>query len=86
MKFVVLALQDQKVLKFPSPPLSKFQGCDFKFISTTDPASKNGSFIAPMMINPDMHVRQCTYSFLAADNERVEIEFDQFDLDGTPPE
>ena len=60
--------------------------CDMRFVSTTNVASKNGTFKAPVFLNPEEHVRQCTFSFTALENERVMIEFDDFDLDGTPPE
>ncbi|XP_071744912.1 LOW QUALITY PROTEIN: cubilin [Lepeophtheirus salmonis] len=62
------------------------QGCDIKVVSTSSPGSKNGTFRAPNFLNPEEHVTQCTYTFQAAENERVEIEFDEFDLDGTPPD
>ncbi|XP_059082755.1 cubilin-like isoform X2 [Tigriopus californicus] len=61
-------------------------GCDLKFVSTSSPMSKNGTFKAPIILNLEGHVRQCTFSFLALENERVMIEFEEFDLDGTPPE
>lgn len=32
------------------------------------------------------HVTQCTYTFLALEDERIKLEFEDFDLDGTPPE
>lgn len=60
--------------------------CDLKFMSTSNAESKNGSFHAPVFLNPLEHVRQCTYTFLAQNHERVRLEFDEFELDGTPPE
>ncbi|QQP50914.1 Uncharacterized protein FKW44_012074, partial [Caligus rogercresseyi] len=51
--------------------------CDIKVVSSSSPAPKT---------EPSEHVTQCTYTFTALENERVEIEFDEFDLDGTPPE
>ena len=56
------------------------------FTSTSSSSSKEGSFRAPIFLNPDEHVLQCTYNFVALEGERVMIEFEQFDLDGTPPE
>ncbi len=61
-------------------------GCDQSFMSTSAPSSKDGSFRAPIFLNPDEHVLQCTYSFVALEGERVQLEFDEFDLQGTPPE
>ena len=39
--------------------------CDQNFISTTNIKSKNGTFLAPTFLNPEGHVRQCTYNFRA---------------------
>ncbi len=61
-------------------------GCDQSFVSTSSPSSKTGSFHSPAFLNPEEHVLQCTYSFVALENERVQLEFDEFDLQGTPPE
>ena len=62
-------------------------GCDVHFESKgIGVALQNGTFLAPTFLNPDMHVWQCTYSFTAKSNERVMIEFEEFDLNGTPPE
>jgi hypothetical protein len=66
------------------PPF--LSACDQKFVSTTNPATKNGTFKAPIFLNPDQHVAQCTYTFLALEDERVRLEFEDFELDGTPPE
>eukprot|EP00090_Calanus_glacialis_P014380 TRINITY_DN23170_c0_g1_i1.p1 TRINITY_DN23170_c0_g1~~TRINITY_DN23170_c0_g1_i1.p1 ORF type:complete len:870 (-),score=100.53 TRINITY_DN23170_c0_g1_i1:1263-3872(-) len=60
--------------------------CDQNFISTTNIKSKNGSFHAPTFLNPEGHVRQCTFNFRALPNERVQIHFEEFNLQGTPPE
>jgi hypothetical protein len=37
--------------------------CDQNFISTSSLNSKNGTFSAPIFLNPEGHVRQCTYNF-----------------------
>ncbi len=63
-----------------------FSACDVKFTSTSDLATKNGTFTAPSFLNPQKHVQQCTYTFVGLGNERVQIEFDDFDVQGTPPE
>ena len=79
--------------------------CDQNFQSTTNIKSKNGTFSAPIFLNPEGHVRQCTYNFRALpgtvhilykifnwnklkyfSGERVQIVFEQFNLEGTPPE
>ena len=48
-----------------------FSGCDVTFTSTSNALSKNGTFHAPTFLNPEEHVIQCTYSFMALENERV---------------
>jgi len=60
--------------------------CDQDFISTTNIKSKNGTFSAPVFLNPEGHVRQCTYNFRALPGERVQVVFEKFSLEGTPPE
>ena len=60
--------------------------CDQNFISTSNSGSKNGSFKAPVFLNPERTIRQCRYTFEALEGERVKIEFDDFELEGTPPE
>ena len=57
-----------------------------RFMSTSAQLSKNGTFRAPEFLNAEGHVRQCTFSFVALEGERVLLEFDEFELDGTPPE
>ena len=63
-----------------------FLACDQNFISTTNIKSKNGSFHAPTFLNPEGHVRQCTFNFRALPHERVQIHFEEFNLQGKPPE
>ena len=63
-----------------------FAACDQSFTSTSDFGSKNGTFIAPTFLNPQQHVQQCTFSFVGLPSERVVLEFEEFDLQGTPPE
>ena len=78
-----------------------FLACDQNFISTTNIKSKNGTFLAPNFLNPEGHVRQCTYNFRALPGnnhwifyfyfqiltgERVQVMFEEFSLEGTPPE
>jgi len=60
--------------------------CNQNFISTSSLNSKNGTFSAPIFLNPEGHVRQCTYNFRGLPNERVMIQFEEFSLQGTPPE
>ena len=60
--------------------------CDQRLVSTSSPSSKNGTFHAPVFLNPDKVIQQCTFTFEALANERVKLEFEDFDLDGTPPE
>jgi len=60
--------------------------CDRSFVSTISPKSKNGTFTAPVFLNPEGHVCQCTFTFRALPNERVQIHFEEFNLQGTPPE
>lgn len=59
--------------------------CDRMFISSPDGA-RNGSFAAPIIRNPEKFYHQCIYTFIAAENERVQIRFDNFSLRGSPPE
>lgn len=60
--------------------------CDRMYISNPD-GPKNGTFSAPLFkkIQED-HSRQCVYTFIAAENERVRIQFTEFDLRGQLPE
>jgi len=60
--------------------------CDQTFTSSSELLSKNGSFIAPTFLNPAQHVMQCTFTFIGQENERVSLDFDDFGLQGTPPE
>jgi hypothetical protein len=39
-----------------------------------------------VFLNPEGHVCQCTFAFQALPNERVQIHFEEFNLQGTPPE
>ncbi|XP_076304820.1 suppressor of lurcher protein 1-like isoform X2 [Tachypleus tridentatus] len=59
--------------------------CDRMFISNPD-GRKNGSFSSLEMLNPYNHSRQCIYTFIAAENERVKVTFTVFRLKGAPPE
>ncbi|XP_018403531.1 PREDICTED: neuropilin-2-like, partial [Cyphomyrmex costatus] len=59
--------------------------CDQKFVSTPD-GPLNGSFHAPMLINPEEEPRQCVYTFLAGPRQRVELIFTSFGLRGKPPD
>ncbi|KOC68946.1 Tolloid-like protein 1 [Habropoda laboriosa] len=58
--------------------------CDQKFISTKG-GPPNGTFHAPMLINPERDSRQCVYTFFAGQGQRVELVFTSFGLRGTPP-
>ena len=46
-----------------------FPACDQDYVSTTNIKSKNGTFKAPVFLNPEGHVRQCTYNFRALPGE-----------------
>ncbi|CAK9794637.1 Tolloid-like protein 1 [Anthophora quadrimaculata] len=58
--------------------------CDQKFISTKG-GPLNGTFHAPVLINPERDSRQCVYTFFAGQGQRVELVFTTFGLRGTPP-
>ncbi|XP_023327852.1 dorsal-ventral patterning tolloid-like protein 1 isoform X2 [Eurytemora carolleeae] len=60
--------------------------CDQTFSSTSSLSSKNGTFTAPVFLNSEGYVRQCTYNFRGLPGERVMIQFEEFNLIGTPPE
>lgn len=47
---------------------------------------KNGTFSSPIIINHQNHSRQCIYTFIAGENEKVQISFSDFHLRGTTPE
>ncbi len=55
------------------------------FISNPD-GLKNGSFTSPTIENEQRHSRQCIFTFIAAENERVQISFSLFNLRGSTPE
>ena len=59
--------------------------CDVQFVSP-DQGSKSGQFHAPEIINPDKNIHHCLYTFIAKEDERVQIQFKKFSLRGTPPE
>ncbi|XP_034244816.1 tolloid-like protein 2 [Thrips palmi] len=59
--------------------------CDRTF-SSRPGGPMNGTFTAPVFINPDNHARQCIYVFQAQPRQRVEVSFTLFNLRGTPPE
>ncbi|XP_065293590.1 cubilin-like isoform X1 [Dermacentor albipictus] len=67
------------------PPASRAYECDRMFISNPD-GPKNGSFSAPHMENPLGHSRQCIYTFIAQENERVDINFTRFRVRGSSPD
>lgn len=60
-------------------------GCDQTFVSVHG-GPQNGTFQAPVLINQKGESQQCVYTFLAAQNQRVEVVFTSFGLRGTPPE
>ena len=64
---------------------SSLQTCDRVFVSSPS-ASKNGSFLAPSLLNKANHSRQCIYTFEAGAKERVEVTFTSFNLRGAHPE
>uniref|UniRef100_A0A8D8LJ60 Cubilin n=3 Tax=Cacopsylla melanoneura TaxID=428564 RepID=A0A8D8LJ60_9HEMI len=61
--------------------------CDRKFVSLAG-GPLNGTFVAPTIILPvNQSISfQCVYTFIAGPGQRVEVEFDTFNLRGTPPE
>ena len=59
--------------------------CDRMFISNPD-GLKNGTFRSPHIVNEERHSRQCIYTFIGTENERVLISFALFDLRGSTPE
>ena len=38
--------------------------------------------MAPVFLNPQQHVQQCTFAFIGLENERVSVNFEDFDLKG----
>ncbi|KAL1465829.1 hypothetical protein WDU94_005366, partial [Cyamophila willieti] len=61
--------------------------CDRKFLSLAG-GPLNGTFTAPNIILPvNQSISfQCVYTFIAGPGQRVQVEFDTFNLRGTPPE
>ncbi|XP_071036301.1 cubilin-like isoform X2 [Parasteatoda tepidariorum] len=59
--------------------------CDRMFISNPE-GPKNGTFTSPDMSIPEGHSRQCIYTFIASENERVRVTFGRFNLRGASPE
>jgi len=55
------------------------------FVSSSD-GPKNGSFTSPVIENNENHSRQCIYTFIAGENERVQLTFTSFNLRGAHPE
>ncbi|XP_035216959.1 cubilin-like, partial [Stegodyphus dumicola] len=69
----------------PPTPTSRTPKCDRMFISNPD-GPKNGTFSAPELTIPKNHSRQCIYTFIASENERVQVTFMSFNLRGAIPE
>ncbi|XP_042230641.1 cubilin-like isoform X10 [Homarus americanus] len=59
--------------------------CDRKIVSSEN-GQGEGEFEAPELLNPEGHSRQCIYTFMAAPGEKVELQFNKFNLRGTPPD
>ncbi|KAI5755333.1 hypothetical protein M8J77_016053 [Diaphorina citri] len=61
--------------------------CDRKFVSE-EGGPQNGSFHAPSIVLPaNQSISfQCVYTFIAGPGQRVQVDFDSFNLRGTPPE
>ena len=57
--------------------------CDETFHST--PGFKNGSVASPNFPNQYTKNLACIYRFIGLPNERVRLEFTDFDVDGVPP-
>ncbi|XP_076352181.1 cubilin-like isoform X2 [Tachypleus tridentatus] len=66
-------------------PPTRAPKCDRLFVSNTED-TKNGTFESPVVSNLMNHSRQCIYVFIAAEDERVKITFNKFNLRGAPPE
>ncbi|GBN01211.1 Cubilin [Araneus ventricosus] len=62
-----------------------FSECDRIFVSNAE-GPKNGTFRAPQLTIPKGHSRHCIYTFIASENERVQVTFMSFNLRGTIPE
>ncbi|KAM0732404.1 Cubilin [Formica fusca] len=81
--------QQDYVASLPPPPggatTARIPKCDQKFVSTPD-GLPNGTFYAPMLINPEGDPQQCVYTFLAGPRQRVELIFTSFGLRGKPPD
>jgi len=59
--------------------------CDRTFVSRPG-GPQNGTFTAPYFANLAGHSRQCIFTFVAGQRQRVELVFTSFNLRGTPPE
>ncbi|XP_022253784.1 cubilin-like isoform X3 [Limulus polyphemus] len=70
---------------FTHPPPTRAPKCDRMFISNAV-GRKNGTFEAPLIFNPMNHSRQCIFTFIAAEDERVRVTFNKFNLRDSPPE
>ncbi|XP_042230639.1 cubilin-like isoform X8 [Homarus americanus] len=66
-------------------PLAQAHECDRKIVSSEN-GQGEGEFEAPELLNPEGHSRQCIYTFMAAPGEKVELQFNKFNLRGTPPD
>ncbi|XP_046405387.1 tolloid-like protein 1 isoform X1 [Ischnura elegans] len=69
----------------PRTTPTKAPKCDQTFVSR-DSGTQNGTFSAPVFLNPEGHSRQCIYLFVAGPKQRVELVFTSFALRGTPPD
>ncbi|KAJ9576863.1 hypothetical protein L9F63_006562, partial [Diploptera punctata] len=70
---------------FPTKAPTQAAECDRTFVSRPG-GPQNGTFTAPSFANPAGHSRQCIYTFLAGQRQRVELVFTSFNLRGTPPD
>ncbi|XP_037780104.1 uncharacterized protein LOC119576470 [Penaeus monodon] len=81
-----LLFSDESALeRDPDSYPTKEPKCDRRIVSSEN-LPKEGEVEAPELMNPEKHGRQCTYTFVAAPGERVQLQFRKFYLRGTPPE
>ncbi|XP_042885956.1 cubilin-like isoform X1 [Penaeus japonicus] len=81
-----LLLSDESAMERDSDSFpTKEPMCDRRIVSSEN-LPKEGDVEAPELLNPEKHGLQCTYTFVAAPGERVQLYFRKFYLRGTPPD
>ncbi|CAL1273536.1 unnamed protein product [Larinioides sclopetarius] len=79
-------VSDPSAAHSPPTPTSRITPkCDRIFVSNAE-GPKNGTFRAPQLTIPKGHSRHCIYTFIASENERVQVTFMSFNLRGSVPE